>query len=70
MPITAKDPFHWCHDEGEIILCCVRWYLDLSLSYWNISKLMRERGLTIHHSCVFRWVQVYSPEINKRCRPY
>jgi transposase-like protein len=31
---------------------------------------MRERGLPTHHTCVFRWVQVYSPELNKRCRPY
>ena len=31
---------------------------------------MRERGLPTHHTCIFRWVQVYSPELNKRCRPY
>jgi IS6 family transposase len=31
---------------------------------------MRERGLPTHHSCVFRWVQVYAPELDKRCRPY
>ena len=44
--------------------------LDLPLSYRNVAKLMRERGLPTHHTCVFRWVQVYSPELNKRCRPY
>ena len=31
---------------------------------------MHERGLPTHHSCVFRWVQVYAPELDKRCRPY
>ena len=31
---------------------------------------MRERGLTIDHSTVWRWVQVYAPEINKRIRPH
>ena len=70
MPITAEDPFHWRHYEGEIILRCVRWYLDLPLSYRHVAKLMRERGLPTHHTCVFRWVQVYAPEINKRCRQY
>jgi transposase-like protein len=70
MPITPEDPFHWRHYEGEVILCCVRWYLDLPLSYRNVAKLIQERGLDIHHTCVFRWVQVYSPELNKRCRPY
>ena len=31
---------------------------------------MRERGLDVDHSTVFRWVQKYAPEINKRIRPY
>jgi transposase-like protein len=70
VPITPEDPFHWRHYEAEIILTCVRWYLDLPLSYRNVAKLIRERGLEIHHTCVFRWVQVYAPELNKRCRPY
>jgi transposase-like protein len=30
--------------------------------------MMRERGLGIDHSTVFRWVQRYAPEINKRVR--
>ena len=29
---------------------------------------MRERGLTVHYSTIFRWVQRYAPEINKRIR--
>ncbi len=29
---------------------------------------MRERGLFVDHSTVFRWVQQYAPEINKRIR--
>ena len=70
MPITPSDPFHWRHYEGTVILCCVRWYLDFPLSYRHVAKLIRERGLEIHSSCVFRWVQVYAPELNQRCRPY
>jgi transposase-like protein len=31
---------------------------------------MRERGLDVDHSTVFRWVQRYAPEINKRIRPH
>ena len=31
---------------------------------------MRERGLEVDHSTVWRWVQRYAPEINKRIRPY
>ena len=31
---------------------------------------MRARGLTVDHVTVFRWVQRYAPEINKRLRPH
>jgi IS6 family transposase len=32
--------------------------------------MMRERGLPVDHSTVWRWVQRYAPEINKRIRPH
>ncbi len=32
--------------------------------------MVNERGLDMHHVTIFRWVQEYGPEIDKRCRPY
>jgi transposase-like protein len=32
--------------------------------------MMRARGLSVDHTTVFRWVQRYAPEINKRIRPH
>jgi transposase-like protein len=32
--------------------------------------MMRERGLDVDHSTVFRWVQRYAPGINKRVRQH
>jgi transposase-like protein len=32
--------------------------------------MMRERGLTVAHVTIFRWVQRYAPKINKRMRPH
>jgi transposase, IS6 family len=32
--------------------------------------MMRERGLSVDHSTIWRWVQKYAPEINKRIRPH
>jgi transposase-like protein len=32
--------------------------------------MLRERGLTVDHVTVFRWVQRYAPEINRRMRPH
>src|ERR1700724_987008 len=31
---------------------------------------MRERGLQIDHTTIYRWVQCYAPELEKRCRPH
>jgi IS6 family transposase len=52
-----------------IILCAVRWYLRYALSYRDVEELMRERGVWVDHTTVFRWVQCYAPELDKRCRP-
>jgi len=62
--------FKWRHFEPEIILLCVRWYCRYQLSYRDLTEMMRERGLSVHHSTLFRWVQTYAPEINKRMRPH
>jgi transposase-like protein len=32
--------------------------------------MMQERGLVVGHSTVYRWVQAYAPELDKRCRAY
>jgi transposase, IS6 family len=68
VPITAADPFKWRHYPGDIILWCVRWYLRYPLSVAHISEMAVERGLAISASCIWRWVQVYGPELDKRCR--
>ena len=71
MPITLANPFKWRQYPGEVILLCVRWYLRLPLSYAHVAEIeiMQERGLAIDRSCLWRWVQDYAPELNKRCRP-
>jgi transposase-like protein len=30
----------------------------------------RSNGLLIHSSCIWRWVQIYGPELDKRCRAH
>jgi IS6 family transposase len=61
--------FKWRHFEADIILCAVRWYLRYALSYRDIEELMHERGVSVDHTTVFRWVQRYAPELERRCRP-
>ncbi len=68
--MTEQNLFKWRHFQADIILLCVRWYLRYSLSYRNLEEMMLERGLHVDHTTIYRWVQRYSPEIEKRCRPY
>jgi transposase, IS6 family len=70
MPMTAKNPFKGRHYPAEVILLCVRWYLRYPLAYEHVAEMMAERGLGLDPSCIWRWVQVYGPEINERCRPH
>ena len=32
--------------------------------------MVAERGVEVDASCIWRWVQAYAPELNKRCRPH
>ena len=68
MPITAGNPLKWRHYPGDIILWCVRWYLRYPISVAQMAEMTVERGLAISASCVWGWVQIYGPELDKRCR--
>src|SRR5258708_2934508 len=68
--MTEQHPFKWRHFEAEIILLCVRWYLRYALSYRDLEEMMAERGLLVDHTTIYRWVQHYAPELEKRCRPH
>ena len=67
--MNQKNPFKWRHFERKIILLNVRWYLRYALSYRDLEEMMQRRGLTVAHTTIYRWVQRYSPEMEKRCRP-
>ncbi len=68
--MNPKHPFKWRHFQSDIILVCIRWYLRYPLSYRNLEEMMLERGLMVDHTTVYRWVQAYAPELDKRCRPH
>ncbi len=70
MPITSTNPFKGRHFPGEVILLCVRWYLRYPLAYEHVAEILAERGVAVDPSCIWRWVQAYAPELNKRCRPH
>jgi len=64
---TMSD-FRGRHFEGEIVLWAVRWYCRYGVSYRDLEQMMGERGVSVDHSTIYRWVQKYAPEIEKRLR--
>src|SRR5690242_3919420 len=68
--MVKHQPFKWRHFEAEIILLCVRWYLRYALSYRDLEELMAERGLSVDHPTISRWVQQYASELEKGCRSH
>jgi putative transposase len=63
--------FKGAHFVKEIILTCVRWYVAYPLSYRHVEELMHERGVSVDHATVNRWVLKYSPQLEAafhRCK--
>ncbi|MBJ8009586.1 MULTISPECIES: IS6 family transposase [Bacillus cereus group] len=60
--------FKWKHYQPDIILLTVRWYLRYNLSFRDLVEMMKERGLSISHTTIMRWVHQYGPELDKRIR--
>lgn len=60
--------FKWRHFKKDIILMAVRWYVAYSLSYRDVEELMLERGVTVDHSTLNRWVIKYAPLLEAEFR--
>ena len=53
----------------EVISLAVRWYLPYGLSYRDVEELLAERGITVDHVTIYRWVQRFTPEFIEAARP-
>lgn len=69
-PGSAPELFKGRHFDQEIIVLCVRWYLSFKLSSRDLVQMMAERGITLAHTTILRWVQRYAPDFGKRWHRY
>ena len=53
----------------DVITVAVRWYLRYGLSYRDVEELLAERGITVDHVTVYRWVQRFTPLLIDAARP-
>ena len=53
----------------EVIAVAVRWYLRYGVSYRDVEELLAERGITVDHVTIYRWVQTFIREFIDAARP-
>ena len=58
--------FKGAHFPPDIILTGVRWYVAYPLSTRHVEELMEERGVSVDHATIHRWVIKYSPQLEER----
>src|SRR4028118_73095 len=68
--VRSDQSFKGRQFTAEVILWAVRWYLMFPISYRDLELMLQDRGVSVDHTTVFRWIQAYAPEIEKRIRPH
>jgi transposase-like protein len=63
---SLEELFGGRHFDREIVVLCVRWYLRYRLSLRDLLEMMAERGLSLAHTTIMRWVKRFTPEFVKR----
>src|SRR5271163_2778782 len=64
--LGLDELFEGRHFDREVIVLCVRWYLRFKLSFRDLVEMMAERGLSMAHTTIMRWVHHYAPEFERR----
>src|SRR3712207_7151695 len=68
--MTQGKEFKGRQFTAEVILWAVRWYLMFPISYRDLELMLQDRGVAVDHTTLFRWIQAYAPELEKRIRPH
>ena len=63
--LSMDDLFEGRQFDREIIILCVRWYLRFKLSFRDLVEMMAERGISLAHTTIMRWIARYVPEFEK-----
>ena len=50
-------------------MLAVRWYLRYGPSCRDVEELLAERGITVDHVTIYRWVQRFTPDFIEAARP-
>src|SRR5215475_9430985 len=68
--LAVEALFTGRHFDRQIIILCVSWYTSFKLSFRDLVIMMADRGISLAHTTILRWVQRYLPEFEKRWKRY
>lgn len=60
--------FKGSHFRRELTMMAMRWYSAYSLSYRDVEELLKERGISVDHATINRWIMKYIPMLEARFR--
>src|SRR3546814_11156809 len=56
------------HFQCDVFRWAVGCYCRYLISYRDLEEMLVERGISVEHTTIYRWVQCYAPEMEKRLR--
>jgi hypothetical protein len=65
---TLPSAFAGFRFPPDMVAVAVRWYLRYGLSYRDVEELLAERGVSVDHVTIYRWVQRFTPEFIEAAR--
>ena len=66
--MTLARACRGCRCPAEIILWAVRWSLQFGISSRDLERRLADRGVEVDHVTLYRWVQRFAPELERRRR--
>jgi len=60
--VPIEGVFKGRYFDRQIIVLCVSWYTSFKLSLRDLVIMMADRGISVTHTTILRWVQRYLPE--------
>ncbi len=66
---ASRSSFAGFRFPPDVITLAVRWYLRYGLSYRDVEELLAERGISVDHVSIFRWVQRFTLLLAEAARP-
>ena len=54
----------------EVIMTAIRIYLSYTTSYRDVEEILKEQGIDVDHTTIYRWVIKYVPLLIKKFRKH